>query len=71
METTKQRAQIFESTNSYPRQSRPKRTVCTPTRDDDLLYTVGSYSTRKHFTEKAEVAQVGALDAPRHTQTMA
>jgi hypothetical protein len=51
--------------------SRPKRAMRSPTRDDDPRYTVGLYSTRKRFTEKAEVAQVDALDDPRHTQTMA
>ena len=48
--------------------SRPKRTLCTPTRDDDPRYAVSSY---RRFTEKVEVAEVDPLGNPRHIQTMA
>ena len=50
----------------------PKRTVRTPVRDDDLRYSVSSYSTRKRTAEKAKVAQVDTpADPCTYTQAMA
>ena len=72
METTESRKSSNPPTHTLASSSsHPKRTVRTPTRENEPRYTFGSYSTRKRFTEKAELAHVGALDDPRHIQTMA